>query len=293
MRLLLTGASGFIGRHVLRAVPAEWEVHTVSRRGPRAGGTTWHSHDLLAAGPGAARALVQRIQPTHLLHAAWCAEPGAFWDSRDNPRWTTSSIELLTEFYDSGGRRAVVVGSCAEYDWSLGWCHEERTPLLPATAYGSAKAATFLQATALAASYGGELSWGRVFNVFGADEPAGKLMALVAASLDTGAPVVLRGPGQLRDYLHVNEVASALVHLLGSTVLGPVNIASGDPVTVGAFAAEVAALIGAPQPLVGEGGTDVPVLLADTRRIRGSGWSPQRTRGEALTKAANELSRDR
>src|ERR1700679_1697029 len=90
--------------------------------------------------------LLKRVAPTHLLHFAWIATPGIYWHSPDNFRWLTASQNLLREFRARGGVRAVMAGSCVEYDWSkAAVCNETSSPLLDPstapTAYAAAKVA--------------------------------------------------------------------------------------------------------------------------------------------------------
>ena len=87
-KILLTGASGFIGRHCIEPLIARgYDVHAVSSRpAPRdAGGATWHHADLLQ--PNDARALLSEIAPTHLLHLAWYVVPGKLISSPENFTW--------------------------------------------------------------------------------------------------------------------------------------------------------------------------------------------------------------
>jgi nucleoside-diphosphate-sugar epimerase len=127
--VLVTGATGFVGRQALAPLAARgYEVHAVGRR----------EVDLLD--PDATTRLVEELRPTHLLHFAWYAEPGAFWQSPENERWLAAGVHLLEAFAASGGTRAAVAGTCAEYDWSgSGILSEQSTPLAPRTAYGEAK----------------------------------------------------------------------------------------------------------------------------------------------------------
>ncbi len=65
----------------------------------------------------------REVQPTHLLHFAWIATPGVYWDSAENFRWVSAGERLLRSFRAHGGRRVVMAGSCAEYDWArVGVC---------------------------------------------------------------------------------------------------------------------------------------------------------------------------
>jgi len=140
-RVLLTGATGYIGRSVQDALLArDFEVHATSRNAVQVDSKiAWHHVDLLDSASVAK--LLKTISVTHLIHLAWVTEPGAYWQSSDNARWQAASIELLKNFSASGGKRAVLAGTCAEYDWSSGHCSEESTPLKAQSPYTTAKLA--------------------------------------------------------------------------------------------------------------------------------------------------------
>ena len=130
-RVLVTGASGFVGRTVLQPLRARgFEVHGTARGGPppEAVGCTWHLADLLD--PRRRRALLDEVAPTHLLHLAWYAVPGRYWTAPENSLWLEASVDLIEI---SHGIRVVMAGSCAEYDWSREGIVRETDPCRPAT----------------------------------------------------------------------------------------------------------------------------------------------------------------
>ncbi len=239
MKVLLTGASGFIGSHALDALLEQGhEVHAVSR-GSRGlpEGAIGHEADLLDH--GAAEKLVRELCPTHLLHMAWYALPGSFWSAPENERWIDASLRLLRAFGEAGGRRAVIAGTCAEYAWGeqplreLDSPYGQATALEPATLYGACKHATHIAAEAIASQLGVSLAWGRIFFLYGTGEASARLVHSVARGLLAGEQVPTTDGLQLRDFMHVRDVASAFVALLGGDVRGAVNIASGQAVAVG------------------------------------------------------------
>ena len=159
-KVLVTGATGFVGRMALAPLVARgYEVHAVLH-GPRvdAPGVTWHEADLLASPE-----LVRAIAPSHLLHLAWYAVPGKYWTSRENLRWVRASLALYDAFVAAGGTRVVMAGSSAEYDWSSGHCREGDTPIAPATYYGQAKAALWNVIREDAKVAGVSCAWARFF----------------------------------------------------------------------------------------------------------------------------------
>src|SRR2546423_14534143 len=140
-RVLLTGATGFVGRQCIPPLLNRgYEIHAISSRAPDeniSADVCWHQVDLLRALD--IQRLLVKISASHLLHCAWYAEPTKYWEAPENYEWVRASTNLFTAFSRSGGERAVGVGSCAEYDWNHGRCSEFATPLNPDTTYGVCK----------------------------------------------------------------------------------------------------------------------------------------------------------
>ncbi len=232
--VLVTGAGGFVGRHAVTDLAARgFTVHGVGRE-----------VDLLDA--TARGALIDGVRPSHLLHFAWETRHGYFWSAPENPAWAEATLDLVRRFREGGGERAVLAGSCAEYDWSPaalggGDCLESATPRRPATAYGQAKLAAFETASNEAAASGLSLAWGRLFLLYGPFEGESRLVPSLVRALLADEPVVLREPTAVRDFLHVADGGAAFAALLASNVEGPVNIASGSGVAI----ADVARMVGA------------------------------------------------
>lgn len=272
-RVLLTGARGFIGVLALQRLTAEGhDVHAVMTDAPfpPGGGVTWHRADLLDADE--TRELVARVRPERLLHLAWYTEHGRYWRAPENLAWVAATLRLLDAFHAAGGSRAVLAGTCAEYDWAVSPLREDSTPLAPVSLYGTAKHATRLVAQAWAAEVGLELAWGRIFFVYGPGEAPERLVPSVARALLQGREAPTTAGEQVRDFLYVGDVAAAFVALLDSDVTGAVNIASGEGIAVGALVAEVARAVGRHE-LLRAGAVpmrpgDPAELVGDARRLR-------------------------
>jgi nucleoside-diphosphate-sugar epimerase len=279
MTVLLTGASGFIGRQCLRAlVTRGYDVCPVSSRPRSSDGVEWHQADLLDFDQ--VSRLAASVKATHLLHMAWVATPGVYWTSLENARWLAASVHLLHRFQDNGGQRAVMAGTCAEYDCSEGVCSEGTTPLLPGTLYGSCKHAMQLTLRAFAQQARLSAAWGRIFFTFGPGEYPARLVPSVIGRLLLRRSAPCSHGTQVRDFLFVEDVANAFVALLASDVSGPVNIASGTAVTVRDLVLQIARRLDA-EDLLRWGARPVsagepPSIVADVARLRTAvGWAPR------------------
>lgn len=279
-RVLVTGGAGFVGREVLpRLVAHGWETHALTSRStpPHIPGVIWHTANLLDR--DAAPLAVGQIRPQALMHLAWYVAPGQWATSLENLDWVEASMRLVRAFQQGGGRRVVVAGSGLEYDWSYGYCSERRTPCTPHTVYGTAKHALHLLLETYAEQEGLSLAWPRIFFVFGPHEHPARLIATVVQSLLKGQRARCSHGRQIRDYLFVGDVADACVRVLESNVEGPINIGSGQPISLRALATRAGELIGRPELIefgaIPAAPSDAPLVVADITRLSSDlAWSP-------------------
>jgi nucleoside-diphosphate-sugar epimerase len=279
-KVLLTGASGFIGRNtILGLLARDYEVHAISSH-PLTDLPGLFSYSCNLLNPAQTSKLVNQVAPTHLLHFAWYTEPCKYWTSDLNIEWTKASLHLLKEFIDRGGQRVVMSGSCAEYDWTYDMCHERETPLNPSTLYGECKASLSRIVEAYTKQMGCSSAWGRIFLLYGPHEYSQRLVPSVVQRLLKGEIAECSHGKQIRDLLHVEDVADAFVSLLNSDITGPVNIASGQAVSLKEVINKIARKLEAEQGVrfeaIPAAKNDAPKVVADVKRLSEElKWQPR------------------
>jgi nucleoside-diphosphate-sugar epimerase len=277
MKVLLTGASGFIGRYVLKQIlNAKIDTVVLGRSRPNGYKGDYVEADLLQSADF--KGLVQRIGASHLIHLAWYAEHGQYWASPLNLRWVEASVRLVEAFCAAGGKKVIATGTCAEYDWSYGFCSEDCTPLTPASLYGTSKDATRRLLGALCRDHKTQFAWGRIFLPYGSGEDSRRLIPSLLDVFQRKRPPFGVNANSYRDFLHVEDVANGFVKLLLSEAHGSYNISSGQPIQI----AEVVKLMGLRfkenPSIVLDLSTVRPgeprIIYGNSQKLQDLGWQP-------------------
>lgn len=288
--VLVTGANGFIGRHVLPLLVNSFDrVHAITSQATPSGvhaNIQWYTCNLLDTDQ--IRALIPQVRPDALLHLAWNTTPGSYWTTDENYAWTTASMELLRAFRAEGGQRVVTAGTMAEYDWNYGHLVAGVTPYRPATPYGASKHALQLMQAQFAAQSDMSSAWGHIFFGYGPHERPQRVIPHVVTQLLRGEPAQTSHGRQIRDFMYVADVAAALVALLQSSVGGPVNIASGRPHRLRDVLTQAELLLNATGHIQfgarPAAANDPIVLTADVSRLRDEvKWQPHYTLADGLS----------
>lgn len=243
-RVLLTGATGFVGRQILSALQnAGADVRLVIRTGSEDRLRTNSPRDRIvtpdlfaedAAWWSKACAGVDIV-----IHAAWYAEPGKYLQADVNIDCLQGTVQLAKGAAAAGVRRFIGVGTCFEYDMSSGYLRND-APLLPITPYAGAKAATYLALNKWLPQKGVVFVWCRLFYLYGEGEDSRRLFPYVRARIEAGEPVELTSGTQIRDYLDVAVAGTQIATIALGDVTGAHNICSGQAQTVRQLAEQIA-----------------------------------------------------
>ncbi len=294
-RVLVTGGTGFVGSALVRRLIAAGDEVLVLHR---AGGDLRRLAAVAArvrlaradlADPETYRAVVRQFAPERVFHSAWYAEPGKYLTATaENVAHLHAGIAFVRELLALRPRQFVAVGTCFEYDTRGGEpLREDHTQERPAHVYSACKLALKNVALQLAADAGVPLVWARIFYLHGPFEDPRRLVPHVVASLRRGEQVQLRSHGrQLRDYLHVDDVAAGLDSAAGFGAPAVVNVARGEGVTVRDLTLRIARRLGCEQ-LLSFASDDTPlaepmVVVGDSARLRGLGWRPEWEAGDGV-----------
>ena len=236
MKIAVTGATGFVGRHlVAELLERGHEVTAIARDGDRAREMRWFDDvrfvacDIHATNDGIQERLGELDAVAHL---AWPGLPNyrdAFHYEVNLPR----AYEFLKAIVAGGTTRVLVTGTCLEYGMREGCLSEELDPR-PHTAYGLGKDVLRRFLMELSRSTPFQLIWCRLFYMYGEGQNSNSLLAQLDRAIERGdAEFNMSGGEQLRDYLDVREVAGKLALLLEATGAdGIYNVCAGVPTSV-------------------------------------------------------------
>ncbi len=277
-KVVLTGASGFIGSALLPLLLEKgYEVHAFSSK-KRTGSRYWHTIDLMDTRQ-VARAL-RTLRPSHLVHLAWYTTPPDYWHTLTSSAWVDASFKLAHAFYEAGGKKMVVAGSCAEYAWGDPLLSETSSPFIPATLYGAAKRSFYLMLRAFCEKNGLDFAWGYLFFLYGPKEHPSRLIPTLMQSALKHEPALCGEKTLIRDFLYVKDGARALLALMEASACGAFNIGSGRALSLEEIALHIGALTQTPlrcRLRARSPQTKEPhQILPDTRRLLTTlNWKPR------------------
>lgn len=275
MKVLLTGASGFIGSYILKElVNSNIETVVVGRVRPEKFTGKFIKSDLLV--DQNLNEIVKQANADHLIHLAWYAEHRLFWESELNLRWIEASVRLAEAFCSGGGKKIIAMGSCAEYDWTFGYCKEDETPTDPKSLYGISKDVTRRLLHEICKRFGVSLLWIRPFFIFGIGENSQKIIPSLINFFQGRGQRFDLNYNSYRDFIHVSDVASSVLLLLKNDVNGIYNISSGKPIQIGELVRMIAHIYSKDDnSLISKlpNASETRLILGDCSKLERLGWT--------------------
>jgi nucleoside-diphosphate-sugar epimerase len=162
---------------------------------------------------------------------AWYAKPGKYLDSQENITSLQGSLKLLKVLINCGCEQFVGAGTCAEYEM-IPRVLVETDKTKPESLYAAAKLSFQLTGEQIATQCGLKFAWGRIFQLYGPQEDLNRLIPSAIYSIQKKRMFLASLGEQVRDYLHVTDVASAFSTLLEKKATGIFNICSSEPTTI-------------------------------------------------------------
>lgn len=243
--VLLTGATGFVGRAIHRYLHQRGHDVRVTLRAGRArplavpvpASAILATDDIFARDADWWAGACEGVDA--VIHAAWYVEHGRYLDAPENARCVDGSFALAQGAVRAGVAHVIGIGTCMEYRLP-GEHLSVDAPLEPGNFYAACKVATYHMLREWLDLHGTGFSWCRLFYLHGEGEHPDRIGAYLHRRLQAGEPASLSAGTQLRDFLDVREAGAMIANVVDSGQTGVINVCSGRAQSLRAFAENIA-----------------------------------------------------
>ena len=212
-KILVTGASGFVGKHVVKLL-SEMDVDIIL---------------LIRSGRESLFTNISNITRIVFTDDLFCESESWFYEQ-------CKEVDIIIH---AGIKKFVGIGTCFEYTFQNGFL-SINTPLEPASIYASSKASLYFSLFHLFQNHSIHVAWCRLFYLFGEGEDERRLVPYLRKKMISGEVAELSSGNQIRDFSNVSDVAKKIVKVALGSQTGPINICTGIPITIRQLAENIA-----------------------------------------------------
>ena len=230
-KILITGSTGFIGSSLMKLfLLKKYDVFALTRKNNKSSKIKYIKADIFDHKK--INNMLKKIKPDYLIHLAWEANPKKYQNSNNNFKWLHGSLNLYQNFCKYGGSRALITGSCAEYDFNKYFLNENFLKKKNYTRYSLCKETFLHHASKISKNFNTKFVWARLFWIYGENQKKGRLIPDLINAAKNKKKIFIKNPSFFINLLNVHDVSVALFKTFESTTTGIINIADKKNIKV-------------------------------------------------------------
>ncbi|WP_297295698.1 NAD(P)-dependent oxidoreductase [uncultured Brachyspira sp.] len=240
-KIIVTGITGSIGQYIVKPLnELGFNIYGIGTRNIKS--PNFNYINLNINDYQKLQNIFNDIKPEYLIHLAWDLSSGYF-HSNTNFDMITSSINILKYFKDNNGKKAIYIGTYAEYSFD-NIPAKENDRLNPTTVY--AKCKNYLREIfeLYCKNNNIDFCWARLFNTYGENDNNTRLFPYIINSLKNNIKVSVNHSQLEKDYIYAGDAAKILALIINSDITGTINICSGQGIKLSDLAIMIAEKLG-------------------------------------------------
>ena len=279
-KVAVLGASGFIGKPICNRLEQQgWQVARLSR--VKSAGM--HPVDLFDE--DSISDFLKLVRPNVVISTAWETEHGEFWNKPTNDLYSLATIRFAEICFNEGVNSFIGLGTMTEYGYSPGKCNSEITPLEPLELYSQKKVEASFAIEKIARAYDSEFKWLRIFQAFGANEKKERFIPSLINTLGAEQFFSIQTPNNVLDWIHVEDIASALVFSISNGIEEYIDIGSGIGTSVRELSNMLCRALSLDSSLLkfsDQPGSPKSIYVDAESKLFQAGWRPEKSLSERL-----------
>lgn len=290
-KLLITGASGFVGTPVLNKLLTlnKYDIHIITHKNLPENTSNIKQHSINLLNELEVTKLLEKEKFTHLIHMAWYLGRKC-QNSEQNIHWLKASLNLVEQFFNNGGKKLLVTGSVSEYDFNSGICKEDSTPLNPLSLYGQTKVSLCQVINKFAQIRDIDFKWVRLFNLYGKNEKTSRIIPYAITQMLKDEAVNVSDCTQVLNFLNIEDASEGIVKIFESEKNGIFNICADEPIELKKIIELIKSLIGYSKNInygAIPASFDSQFVSGDNTKLKELGWKQKIQLQEGLSEVIN------